>query len=349
MNKGSIGAVVVSGAFFVPIALLLSIVVLLGSGSPSLAGGCEGPAVSVDYSKLPGNVAGYVGERLKNAAAIMGAAKSLNLPKGAQVLGVQAALGESSLDVNAPGDAAGPDSAGLFAQRGNGAWGSYADRMNPTVSATNFFKALQGVQGWESLDPSVAIHRVQGNADPYHYAKFARPAIQIVTALSGAKLTNGSCAPNTGVTTSQAGNDYPWKTSPVGTNNPATHFNFRECVDFAWYRFMQQVGTPDPPYKYDSLAIRPGSASTWKAAWDRQGWATGAKPVVGAIAWFAPYLDFADIKTGEFGHVGVVKAVNPDGSVQVEQYNGRAAPNDHQYSVSTLPADHVSAYLYIPK
>ncbi len=96
----------------------------------------------------------------------MKAAKDLGLPAAAQILGVQAAIGESTLNVIDHGDAAGPDSRGLFQQRNNGgAWGgSYSDRMDPYISATNFFKTLSNVAGWDQLEPSTAIHRVQGNA-----------------------------------------------------------------------------------------------------------------------------------------------------------------------------------------
>ena len=47
------------------------------------------------------------------------------------------AIGESNLVNVNYGDLAGPDSRGLFQQRANGAWGSYADRMNPRIAATN--------------------------------------------------------------------------------------------------------------------------------------------------------------------------------------------------------------------
>ena len=115
----------------------------------------------------------------------MGAAKTLGLPVAAQLLGVQAAIGESSLRVVDFGDGAGPDSRGLFQQRANGVWGSYADRMDPRVSATNFFKALQRIEGWEGLEPTIAIHRVQGNADPNHYSRFRAQATEVFKALGG--------------------------------------------------------------------------------------------------------------------------------------------------------------------
>lgn len=158
----------------------------------------------------------------------------------------------------------------------------------------------------------------------------------------------GACTPTPAVGgavgTSGKGNDYPWPDGPVGQNNPWTHFNYRECVDFAWYRFMQQVGTPNPPFKYDSLTIQPGSAGTWKAAWDRQGWPTGHTPRLGAIIWYAPGAPGAD---PIYGHVAVVKAINPDGTVVEEGYN-MVPDADHAYYTRTIQAGMPSAYLYIP-
>ncbi|MDR6685637.1 hypothetical protein J2Y41_001192 [Arthrobacter sp. 1088] len=122
--------------------------------------------------------------QLRNASAIMVAAEKLGLPSDAQILGVQAALGESSLESKDYGDAAGPDSRGLFQQRANGAWGSYADRMDPFVSATSFFLALKGIKDWQLLPSSLAIHQVQRNQDSDHYTKYRQLAQEIVGFLS---------------------------------------------------------------------------------------------------------------------------------------------------------------------
>lgn len=160
----------------------------------------------------------------------------------------------------------------------------------------------------------------------------------------------GECKPSApvpgpgGVDTSGKGNNYPWPEGPVGVDNPITHFNYRECVDFAWFRFMEQVGTPNPPFKYDSLQVQPGSAGTWKAAWDRQRWASGPTPKVGAIIWYAPG---APGGSPVYGHVAVVKAVNPDGTVLEEGYN-MLPDADHAYYTRTIQAGFPSAYLYIP-
>jgi murein DD-endopeptidase MepM/ murein hydrolase activator NlpD len=139
----------------------------------------------------------------------MNAAAALGLNRRAQIIGVMTALGESSLRVIDYGDSAGPDSRGLFQQRANGAWGSYADRMDPRTSATNFFNALVRVAGWETLPATIAAHRTQRNADPFHYERFEAPAAAIVAALSGNSSTpnpgaaEGCAAPSGGSVTAE--------------------------------------------------------------------------------------------------------------------------------------------------
>ncbi len=172
-------------------------------GSGSRSGSGSGSGRSVDLTQVPKDtVAGYSGDQLTNAADIMNAAKAVGLDRAAQIIGVMTAMGESSLRIVDHGDKAGPDSRGLFQQRDNGAWGSLSDRMDPTISATNFFTALQRVTGWENLAPTLAAHRVQGNADPYHYEKFAAVATAIVGTLAG---TPAGTVAGSGSTVCQAG------------------------------------------------------------------------------------------------------------------------------------------------
>ena len=130
-------------------------------------------------------VGAYGSEQLSNAAAIIKAGQKLGLSVRDQTIGVMTAIGESSLRVVDHGDTAGPDSRGLFQQRANGAWGTYADRMNPTVSATSFFTALAGVQGRDSVAPTIVAHTVQRNADPQYYTKYWDDAVAIVSGLTG--------------------------------------------------------------------------------------------------------------------------------------------------------------------
>lgn len=122
----------------------------------------------------------YGSDQLANAAAIVQTGQAMGLSSRDQTIAVMTAMGESSLTVVDHGDAAGPDSRGLFQQRANGAWGSLADRMNPSVSATNFYTALRAVHGRDAMEPTLVAHTVQRNADPYHYAKYWDDAVAVV-------------------------------------------------------------------------------------------------------------------------------------------------------------------------
>lgn len=197
-SKASGLALAAVGLLAVPV--LIVVLLFLGTDDASSDTGSCGleagsPAAAPAGTK---EVAGFSGDQLSNAIQIMKAASDLKLPVAAQILGVQAAIGESTLKAIDFGDTAGPDSRGLFQQRANGAWGSYEDRMDPHTSATNFLKALQRVEDWEDLAPTQAIHRVQGNQDANHYTPYRAPASAIVKALSGADLgdidANGVCA-----------------------------------------------------------------------------------------------------------------------------------------------------------
>ncbi|MGF1661009.1 MAG: peptidoglycan DD-metalloendopeptidase family protein [Kineosporiaceae bacterium] len=167
-------------------------VITVAASAPDTGCG-DGPGARVDPTRdLPVAVAGYRGDQLRNAAAIMSAGVDLGLDRRAQTIAVMTAMAESSLRVLDHGDAVGPDSRGLFQQRDNGAWGSLADRMDPHRSATAFYLALQRVPGWQSLPPWIAAHRVQRNADPYVYQPRWPDAGQVVAALAGANTLGSS-------------------------------------------------------------------------------------------------------------------------------------------------------------
>lgn len=340
-SKGAGFAIGLVAVFLLPVLVVVMVLAGPGGSSPAVAA-CL-PGVSVDTGKLPSvSVAGYQGEQLKNAALIMNAGKKLGLSTQGQVIGVMVAMGESSLRVLDRGDAAGPDSRGLFQQRANGAWGSYTDRMNPTISATNFFKALLKVPGWESMTPTLAAHAVQRNLDPNHYARFAAPAASVVSALGGVSVQQSSCGAGLPGDLGK-GDDYRFKSGLYNGNNPVTGFAFKNCTDFAWWRMMQQLGITDQS-KMDARKLGPGHAITWGPTWQRAGWTVSMTPKVGAIIWYGPGNPGGD---STYGHVAVVKAVNKDGSVLEEGYN--MGP-DHlgAYYTRTIKAASVSGYLYIP-
>ncbi len=174
----------------------------MGGGDQVVDESCGSPAVTPVEVTEGQTIDGYGPEQLENARIIMTAGADLGLGVYGQTIGVMTAMGESTLRVIDYGDAVGPDSRGLFQQRDNGAWGTYEDRMDPYTSATNFFKALMRVPGWEEMEPTMAAHRTQINDDPLHYTKYWPTAVAIVEELGGAAAAEGlqlsgpaACAP----------------------------------------------------------------------------------------------------------------------------------------------------------
>lgn len=305
---------------------------MLLMGAAGTTASCGEPAGRVDPGGLPAEVAGFTGVQLTNAAAIMNAAADAGLGSDAQLLGVMTAIGESSLVCVDHGDTAGPDSRGCFQQRDNGAWGSYEDRMDPYTAAGSFYRVLVAVPGWQALPPSHAAHAVQRNANPDHYTTFLPAARELVTGLTG---TRPGCPAR------DAGDDYPWPGNAVeadgGGLSPLGYY-YRECVDFVAWRLNRDAGTPNPfSYTWANLTPLGGDANAWKRNWDAHGWATGHTPAAGAVAWWG---------TGRYGHVAYVHAVNPDGTVLLEEYNW-GTPK-HRYGTRTVAATDVDLFLYAP-
>lgn len=150
--------------------------------------GPSGPAADIAPAAATSEPIGrWNAEQVHNAAIIAEVGKRMQIPERGRAIAIMTAMGESSLTVIDRGDAAGPDSRGLFQQRDS--WGPYADRMNPAKSAALFYRALQKVNGWQDLEPTMAAHRVQRNADPFHYAKFWDDAVQVYAVVSGTNLS----------------------------------------------------------------------------------------------------------------------------------------------------------------
>lgn len=131
---------------------------------------------------LPARVGAYRGEQVINAGYVVRAGRQMGLDAKTITIAVMTAMGESSLVNVGHGDAAGPDSRGLFQQRDS--WGTLEQRMDPTTSAGLFYRALTAVPDYLSLPPTIAAHRTQRNADPYHYAPYWAAAAQMVAAVT---------------------------------------------------------------------------------------------------------------------------------------------------------------------
>ncbi|WP_144874121.1 hypothetical protein [Microbacterium sp. 1.5R] len=137
-------------------------------------------------------IAGWQGEQLENAAVIMQTATALGFGRDGQVLGVMTAMGESSLrnidygDWETSGftnpDGSRTTSIGLFQQQEW--WGTAEQRMDPATAATLFYQRLSRVPDWQTMDPSLAIHRVQINLDPTYYTRYTEDAAAVVDAMS---------------------------------------------------------------------------------------------------------------------------------------------------------------------
>jgi surface antigen len=102
----------------------------------------------------------------------------------------------------------------------------------------------------------------------------------------------------TSATTIAAGaGGFPWGGGPIYGSNG---YDFGYCT---WY-VASQISVP----------ANWGNASTWAIYASKSGWGVSNTPTVGSIAQ----------KGGGEGHVAIVTAVNPDGSVQVRDMNGFA-------------------------
>jgi murein DD-endopeptidase MepM/ murein hydrolase activator NlpD len=268
------------------VAGLFGFLLLLAGGQPASAA-CSTSGVaagSVDLTAAAAHAAidGYKGDQLSNAGAIMNAAETLGLDQSAQILGVMTAMGESSLvDIDYGDNAINPngtvaDSIGLFQQQSS--WGSVADRMDPTKSATLFFKRLETVTGWESLEPTLAIHKVQGNADPYHYAKYQSVSTDIVKALTG-----GSDAGDTTVST-----------ATPGATATAVAASTGGCGDGS--TVLPLVAPFDRTSNFGARVQPTEGASTWHPAYDLQTRTTGTSSGASGYSCGAP-IDAAQAGT----------------------------------------------------
>lgn len=213
---------------FASVIVLVPLTVVMNAS----AANCSSSASTGQSPQLPGVLEPAPGlpgldhwdqDQLRNARAVLAAGRELQVPRRGQVIALMTAIGESGLRVLDRGDAVGPDSRGLFQQRANGAWGSYADRMDPKRSSESFYRALLEVDGWPLLEPTEAAHRVQRNADPGYYAKFWPAAQQLYAKLGGGSLADvtettstGCLAGDTdpGAFTSTADCDFPGYTNP---------------------------------------------------------------------------------------------------------------------------------------
>jgi hypothetical protein len=146
--------------------------------------------------ETPKPVAGLDQVQMNNAKAIVEAGKAMSLPKQAYVAAVACSLQESKLynlassalpesfSYSNEGSGSDHDSIGLFQQRPSSGWGSIRNLMKPAYAATQFYRALVNVSGWQNMAMTYAIQAVQVSAYPDAYAQHQSRAQTIVDALT---------------------------------------------------------------------------------------------------------------------------------------------------------------------
>lgn len=153
-------------------------------GNPVAAGASCTVADTGASTPLTVNGVDLSPDQMHNAQVIVAVVKARKLAPSAAQIGLMTAMQESALTVVDHGDAAGPDSRGLFQQRDS--WGPLSVRMDPAGSTGLFLDRLVTVPAWASIDPVMSAHLVQRNANAEDYRKW----VPMSQSLAGALLAN---------------------------------------------------------------------------------------------------------------------------------------------------------------
>ncbi len=124
------------------------------------------------------------------AGLIAATAVSRGLPARAASIALATAYQESGLRNLRGGDR---DSLGLFQQRPSQGWGTTDQILNPVYATNAFYDALVKVDGYESMEITVAAQAVQRSAFPNAYADHERDARTLASALTGNSPGAFSC------------------------------------------------------------------------------------------------------------------------------------------------------------
>ena len=170
LRTAAIGAVVALGAVATAVVL-----VDRGAVPPLLdTSGCtaevDGHTVEVDL------------EQAENAALITAVALERGMPARAASIALATAYQESKLYNIDYGDR---DSVGLFQQRPSQGWGSVAQLTDPVYATNAFYDALQKVDGYDSMEITVAAQEVQRSGYPDAYADHETDGRALASALTG--------------------------------------------------------------------------------------------------------------------------------------------------------------------
>ena len=355
MSKGLLGL----GAIALPVLLLISLlaVVLMGAGGSSAAA-CVATAYNAEPVKA-GTIPNGWAPLVEKAAADSGVPSS-----------VLAAQLETESGWNPR--AVSPAGAQGLSQFIPGTWATYGKGKDPfdpaaAIAAQGaYMKDLVGQVGpvaTSSGTPALSLALAGYNAGVGRIFQFGgippydetQNYVAKILALAQKYAQNGDAAATTvappsscsglsvsNASVSDAGDDYPWKNTEHNANNTVTGFAFRNCTDFAWHRIMGQLGFTNQS-TMNATRLGPGDGGDWGLKWQQVGWPVSKTPTVGAVIWYARGAN----GVGSYGHVAVVKAINPDGTVVEEGYNFGLPPTGEYYT-RTIDPGYPSGYLSVP-
>jgi surface antigen len=159
------------------------------------------------------------------------------------------------------------------------------------------------------------------------------PPLPVVTSLKPSTPTNPSLGMVHRIGDAPI-DDYPvaLKNAPQDSTFDALRFPNRECTSFVALRVTAD-GRPLDSFFYQST-------TTWAERAVQAGYSVDANPRPGDIAhWVAnekqTFPDGSWAQAGSFGHVGYVAAVNPDGTITLEDYNGGSVRGTYSVRYNT--------------
>lgn len=121
-------------------------------------------------------------EQAENAALITAISVERGMPARAASIALATAYQESKLYNIDYGDR---DSVGLFQQRPSQGWGSVEQLTDPVYATNAFYDALQKVDGYDSMEITVAAQEVQRSGFPDAYADHEKDGRALASALTG--------------------------------------------------------------------------------------------------------------------------------------------------------------------
>lgn len=305
--KALLAAVVL--LLFAPIVV---VAVIFGNDDALAAAGCT---VVGAGGPIAGPWTGLDNEQIQIAQTIAAVVVARKLPSQATLVAEMTARQESGLRNLNHGDAAGPDSRGVFQQRPN--WGPEAVRMNPAGATGLFLDRLVNVAGWVAMAPQHAAHIVQVNQNEDDYTKWIPWAAAAARALGQGGGLTVNCGPPTGQTGGGTGNNVAGQTTiPAGlTLTGSTRGNNATAYALA------QLGKP-----YVFGASGPGSydcSGLTMAAWATQGvplphytvtqMGTGSPvgSLAAAVSGDLIFIPGSDGTAAAPGHVGMIAGATP--------------------------------------